>query len=39
MEIALASCTKKDLIRMYHGAPVSGFVSISVCFNKFVNNF
>ena len=25
--------------RMYHGALVSGFVNISVYFNKLVNNF
>ena len=31
--------TKKDFIRMYHGAPVSGFVNVLVYFNKLVNNF
>ena len=30
--------TKKDFISMYHGALVSGFVNISVYFNKLVNN-
>ena len=30
---------KKDLISLYHGALVSGFVNISVCFNKLANNF
>ena len=28
---------KKDLISMYHGALVSGFVNISVYFNKLVD--
>ena len=30
---------KKELISMYPGALVSGFVNISVFFNKLVNNF
>ena len=29
---------KKDLISLYHGALVSGFVNISVYFNKLANN-
>ena len=35
----IARIEKKDLISMYHGALVSGFVNISVYFNKLPNNF
>ena len=39
MELAQAVAKKKDLISMYHGALVSGFVNISVYFNKLVKIF